>query len=261
MVQEELQDTAGVYFTTAKVREFLNKGMAEFCERTRLRRETVSLNVTGNDATVDLSTTTPRILEPIRFSLPIAEDSTSEFELDYIGLDALERMDSQWRDRTGVPTHVVRWDQGNLSVRLWPTPTTTYSTFAVTDTAVHFDSLYGGIGSIAGIGTTEFDSLYGELADATGLYGGLRVDYIAGSTDMSADGDTPTSTSEIPPEYHEALAHYACYRCLEMETELKQVQRAQVYRERWENACVLAGRKTQQVFQARPKRTQGYREF
>jgi hypothetical protein len=248
-VLDELQDPNAVYFNTIKVREFLNKGMATWCERTRARRATTTIDVLAEQPIVSLASVTPIVLEVLRVALPSSEGADDERALCLMSLEDLEREDRDWRSRRGQPYGYTRWDQGHLALRLFPAPDTALSSHARSDGRVSFESLYGMMGDLEGVGDVDFDSLYGAMTSATLKYGGLRVDYIAGATDMGADSDTPYATSGVPPEYHEAIGAYAVARCLLMETALKQVKRAEYYMAMFEAAIQQATQQVEADFQ------------
>lgn len=266
MVQDEVQDPNGRFFTTAKIQEFLNKGMAEWCEKTRARRATTTIDVTAEDATVDLSAVAPPVLEVLRVALPTGEDQDDELPLELVTLEQLEADTPDWRTQRGQPYRYLRWDQGHLAVRLWPEPDTAYASYARSGGQVIFDSLYGIAVAFTGLTDAQFSAAFGDLISAAMRYGGARVDYIAGSTDFTAgaggDSQTPYTASGIPPEAHEAIAHYATARCLRMETSAKQRERALEYEAKFELDVASRRALARSEFQpTKPHRAVTFREL
>lgn len=260
LVLRELQDPNGRYFTTALVNDVLNHVMGVFVEKTGLRRATTVIDVVAEDPTVDLSSVTPSVLKVLRVALPRAEGETDERKLIKVSEEELEGMDPDWRNTRGNPTHYMRWNQGHKALMLYPKPITAFSSAVLSGVVTSWDSVTGIIGDFDLI-PGSFDSVSGAITSVSSLFGGLRVDYIAGSTDMDDDDDTPYTKSGVPSEHHYAIWRGAVGVCLKMETALKQLERAASYFAEFESEIESIRRDVKGDFQDKPIESVDYTEM
>lgn len=261
-VQTEVQDTAGDYATTAMIQGFVNDGMAEWCERVRARRAWTTINVTAEDPTVDLSGVTPPVLEVLNVYLPKEENGTDVYELPFVTVDWLSKQHATWlTDDADIPRYYTRESEGFQSLRLYPKPETAYSSFALSGGQVSYDSLFGMEEQSTGLNDSDFDSLYGAGTAASLKFGGCQILYMAGGSSYSATSQTPYDVCGIPVEYHEAIFFYCTYRFLMAETDLKQVERAAIYKGLFDEAIERASGQTKRGFQTNPTRSVAFRNF
>lgn len=260
LVLRELQDPSGIYFTAALVNDVLNDVMGVFVEKTGLRRASANINVVGGDPVVNLATLSPPVVRVTRVALPSGETATDEIKLIKVDEEELEDMDLNWRNRDGRPTHYMRWNQGFKALRLYPNPSTAFTAWLDQDAKASFDSMLGLVNGLEGVNGT-FDSLYGTMTGLNTYLGGCRVDYVAGSTPMTDDADTPYTKSGVPDEHHYAIWRGAVGVCLKMETALKQLERAATYITELDNEIAAAKTGVKEDFQDKPIESVEYSEL
>lgn len=244
--------TDGDTFTKAKVHEVLNEGVGVFLENTRSRRKTWVMDVIAGQSAYDLSTLSPLPLDVLRVSLPTAASGTDDKALHYYAQEELEDKDDQWLIARGEVTGYMRWNRGEMSLQLYRIPDTGFTAYARSNGLFYFDSLYGDMDAMTGVDDTTFDSLYGSGVDLNDKYGAMTIEGTAGATTMTADSDTPLSTSGISPIYHACFRDYAVWRLLSMNSDLQQVQRAQDYLQRFQAKVKSASVITESGFQKKP---------
>lgn len=261
-IQEEMNEstTAAVYFTNALCLKRINSVLARFLKDTGLRRKTTTINVNAGQAEYALTSVTPAVTEVLRVALPRGETSTDELDLRYFSQEEIMRQDTTWRQRTGDPYGYMRWGQGPGIIRLYPEPTSSYT--AITDaSAATFSSLYGIPVDLAGLTDSQFDALYGGVVDAAYKYGAMRVDYIAGSTNLSGDSDSLLTTNDLPVEFQEAIKWGVCEELCQLSIPIAQAKKAPQYRALYQEIAAKANSLAQKGMQAKPPRTVTGRRF
>lgn len=257
---EEMQDTAGTHYTNALVLKRINSVLSRFLKDTGIRRETTTINVNAGQAEYSLTSVSPPVLDVLRVALPPSESETSEVDLQYVTLEQIVATDSTWRQTTGNPWAYMRWGQGATNIRLYPEPTSNY--VAIADaSAAEFSGLYGGIITLSGLTDSQFDALYGGVISAAYKYGAMRVDYIAGATALSADGDSLLTTNEIPVEFQEAIKWGVCEELSGLSLPIAQVNKVPLYRARYEEITAKAKALANQGMQSKPPQESAYMEF
>lgn len=259
-IQEEMQDTAGTYYTNALILKRINSVLARFLKATGIRRKTTTIDVNAGQAEYSLTSITPVIDEVLRVALPNDEASTDELALTYMTQEEIERQDGTWRQTTGNPWAYMRWGQGPGIIRLYPEPTGTYTAIADASAAV-FSGDYGLVADLAGQTDADFDADYGSIISAEYKYGAMRVDYIAGATALSDDADNLLSTNQIPVEFQEAIKWGVCEELCQLSLPIAQVKKAPLYRARFDEIVSQARSLALKGMQAKPPRSVVGRPF
>lgn len=253
-----LQDPTGRHFTSSLFESLLNDAMGDWCELTKSRIESTTIDIVANQAVYNLTSVAPRVIEIKRASCPTSAGATDDKRLE---LKTVEEMDdpdtgcTNWRsDASSWPYILIRNYDGPQKLRLYPTPASSQE--AQVRAGTWFASqATGAMMSLEGLTVSEATAITGGLMSVEWLVGTLVLNYVAHSTDITSDATTVESACGISPDRQDALLWYTLARACEYAVPISIREKAATYWEKWQSEVANATQLQQSGFQPRVPRT------
>lgn len=259
---QEVQDESGTHYTATVIKQRINNRMADFLNRVRCRRYSWTIDLVANQAEYDLSSLSPRCLEPIDVACSQSAGSTDLFSLPRLEVTELDEHYGEWRtEPASWPRVFSRSLQGPHKILLHPRPQSSQQVQVQNGTNVT-SSLYGTIVNVSGLTAAQATSLYGVTVAVQFLCGALRIDGIASSTDLTNDSDSLETVGGIPVQWQPAIkAGVLADLYGDLSVPIAQVQKAAQYEAEYEAFVSQALSKTLVSFQGRPAKAGKARFF